>query len=53
MAAVLVKSGVRQTQTADLQTADLQTCRPTDLQTCRLAEKNLDLLEHGPRGIGR
>ena len=31
-------SGVRQTQTADLQTADLQTCRPADLQTCRLAD---------------
>ena len=30
--------GVRQTQTADLQTADLQTCRPADLQTCRLAD---------------
>ena len=25
--------GVRQTQTVDLQTADLQTCRPADLQT--------------------
>ena len=32
------RSGVRQTQTADLQTADLQTCRPADLQTCRLAD---------------
>ena len=30
--------GVRQTQTADLQTVDLQTCRPADLQTCRLAD---------------
>ena len=30
-----VNTGVRQTQTADLQTADLQTCRPADLQTCR------------------
>ena len=30
--------GVRQTQTADLQTADLQTYRPADLQTCRLAD---------------
>ena len=29
---------MRQTQTADLQTADLQTCRPADLQTCRLAD---------------
>ena len=27
------RRGVRQTQTADLQTADLQTCRPADLQT--------------------
>ena len=30
--------GVRQTPTADLQTADLQTYRPADLQTCRLAD---------------
>ena len=27
------RRGVRQTQTADLQTADLQTCIPADLQT--------------------
>ena len=27
------RRGVRQTQTVDLQTADLQTCRPADLQT--------------------
>ena len=43
------KTGVRQMQTADLQTcrpadlqtcrlADLQNCRPADLQTCRLAD---------------
>ena len=34
-------AGVRQTQTADLQTyrpADLQTCRLADLKTCRLAD---------------
>ena len=54
-------AAVRQTQTADL-----QTCRPADLRTCRhvrnsrgveiysqYARKNLDLLEQGPRGIGR
>ena len=29
----MTKSGVRQTQTADLQIADLQTCRLADLQT--------------------
>ena len=33
-----IYNGVRQTQTADLQTADLQTYRPADLQTCRLAD---------------
>ena len=30
--------GVRHMQTADLQTADLQTCRLADLPTCRLAD---------------
>ena len=30
---IVLPPGVRQTQTADLQTADLQTCRPADLQT--------------------
>ena len=30
--------GVRQTQTPELQTADLQTCRLADLQICGLAD---------------
>ena len=37
----LSSTGVRQMQTADLQTcrpADLQTCRPAHLQTCRPAD---------------
>ena len=33
-----VSCGVRHMQTADLQTADLQTCRPADLQTRRPAD---------------
>ena len=41
----IVSIGVRQTQTADLQTADLQTCRPADLQTCRLADLQTCRLE--------
>ena len=45
-------SGVRQTQTADLQTADLQTCRPADLQTCRLADLQTRSEFTGGRGGG-